>query len=152
MDVSILSIASVTVTVILFGVLSYLGRKKNIDFGVLTILALIFGILIGIVFKNHVELTTVFGKIYANVISALVIPLLFVSIISSISSLENIRKLKTIGLKSIFWLIFFHFCFESPRNTQMDCGCSSVEDCLPGTCEVWGSMFSTEQTNKSLKH
>ena len=105
MDISILSIASVTVTVILFGVLSYLGRKKNIDFGVLTILALIFGILIGIVFKNHVELTTVFGKIYANVISALVIPLLFVSIISSISSLENIRKLKTIGLKSIFWLI-----------------------------------------------
>ncbi len=105
MDVSILSIASVTVTVILFGVLSYLGRKKNIDFGVLTVLALIFGILIGIVFKNHVELTAVFGKIYANVISALVIPLLFVSIISSISSLENIRKLKTIGLKSIFWLI-----------------------------------------------
>lgn len=55
MDISILSIASVTVTVILFGVLSYLGRKKNIDFGVLTILALIFGILIGIknsIFRN----------------------------------------------------------------------------------------------------
>ena len=87
MDVSILSIASVTVTVILFGVLSYLGRIKDSDFGVLTVLALIFGILIGIVFKNHVELTAVFGRIYVNIISALVIPLLFVSIISSISSL-----------------------------------------------------------------
>ncbi|MDY2627864.1 MAG: dicarboxylate/amino acid:cation symporter [Lachnospiraceae bacterium] len=56
-------------------------------------------------FKNHVEVVAVFGKIYTNLISALVIPLLFVSIISSISSLESISKLKTIGVKSIFWLI-----------------------------------------------
>lgn len=105
MDISILAIAAGIVTIALFVLLSYLGRKKNVDFGVLTILALVFGVIIGIVFKGHVELTAVFGKIYTNLISALVLPLLFVSIISSISSLENISKLKTIGLKSIFWLI-----------------------------------------------
>lgn len=105
MDINILAIAAVIVTIALFGLLSYLGRKKNVDFGVLTILALIFGIIIGVIFKDHVELTAIFGKVYTNLISALVIPLLFVSIISSISSLESISKLKTIGLKSIFWLI-----------------------------------------------
>ena len=102
MDVDVLAIAAVTITVVLFVLLSYLGRKKNVDFGILTILALVFGIVIGIIFKGHVELTAVFGRIYTNLISALVIPLLFSSIISSISSLDNISKLKTIGLKSIF--------------------------------------------------
>lgn len=105
MDVDVLAIAAVAITVVLFVLLSYLGRKKNVDFGILTILALVFGIVIGIVFKGHVELTAVFGRIYTNLISALVIPLLFVSIISSISSLDNISKLKTIGFKSIFWLV-----------------------------------------------
>ena len=105
MDIDVLAIAAVAITVVLFVLLSYLGRKKNVDFGILTILALVFGIVIGIVFKGHVELTAVFGRIYTNLISALVIPLLFVSIISSISSLDNISKLKTIGLKSIFWLV-----------------------------------------------
>ena len=105
MDIDVLAIAAVAITVVLFVLLSYLGRKKNVDFGILTILALVFGIVIGIIFKGHVELTAVFGRIYTNLISALVIPLLFVSIISSISSLDNISKLKTIGLKSIFWLV-----------------------------------------------
>ena len=105
MDIDVLAIAAVAITVVLFVLLSYLGRKKNVDFRILTILALVFGIVIGIIFKGHVELTAVFGRIYTNLISALVIPLLFVSIISSISSLDNISKLKTIGLKSIFWLV-----------------------------------------------
>ncbi len=97
MDSDVLAIAAVAITVVLFVLLSYLGRKKNVDFRILTILALVFGIVIGIIFKGHVELTAVFGRIYTNLISALVIPLLFVSIISSISSLDNISKLKTIG-------------------------------------------------------
>lgn len=109
MGTNILSVTALIVTVALFLLLSYMGRKKDVDFGVLTILALVFGIIIGIVFKNHVEEAAVFGKIYTNIISAVVLPLLFVSIISSISSLENISKLKTIGLKSIFWLVFNTF-------------------------------------------
>ena len=46
MDVDVLAIAAVTITVVLFVLLSYLGRKKNVDFGILTILALVFGIVI----------------------------------------------------------------------------------------------------------
>ena len=38
MDVDVLAIAAVTITVVLFVLLSYLGRKKNVDFGILTIL------------------------------------------------------------------------------------------------------------------
>ena len=62
MDIDVLAIAAVAITVVLFVLLSYLGRKKNVDFGILTILALVFGIVIGIIFKGHVELTAVFGS------------------------------------------------------------------------------------------
>ena len=66
MDIDVLAIAAVAITVVLFVLLSYLGRKKNVDFGILTILALVFGIVIGIIFKGHVELTAVFGRIYTK--------------------------------------------------------------------------------------
>jgi hypothetical protein len=41
MDIDVLAIAAVAITVVLFVLLSYLGRKKNVDFGILTILALV---------------------------------------------------------------------------------------------------------------
>ena len=54
MDIDVLAIAAVAITVVLFVLLSYLGRKKNVDFGILTILALVFGIVIGIdVYKRQ---------------------------------------------------------------------------------------------------
>ena len=46
---------------------------------------------------------------YANLISAFVVPLLLFSVISSVTNLENINKLKTIGLKSASLLVFTTF-------------------------------------------
>ena len=44
------------------------------------------------------------GTIYAHVVSAVVIPLLIFSIISSITNLGNSVRLKNIGLKTVFFL------------------------------------------------
>ncbi|MDY2627863.1 MAG: hypothetical protein SOW08_06030 [Lachnospiraceae bacterium] len=49
MNIDISGAAALAVTLVLFALLSYLGRKKNVDFGILTILAMIFGIAVGIV-------------------------------------------------------------------------------------------------------
>jgi Na+/H+-dicarboxylate symporter len=57
--------------------------------------------MIGIVFEGHTNYVKPIGSIYANAISAFVVPLLFFGVISSVIKLENINRLKTIGLKSV---------------------------------------------------
>ncbi|HCL01296.1 MAG TPA: dicarboxylate/amino acid:cation symporter, partial [Lachnoclostridium phytofermentans] len=100
MNIDFLALGALGAAIVLIGALVFL-RKKNVDFGLRTIIALIFGLGLGIVFAGHTNYVQLIGAVYANVISAFVVPLLFFSVISSISQLENIHKLKKIGVKSI---------------------------------------------------
>ncbi|MBE5960156.1 MAG: dicarboxylate/amino acid:cation symporter [Lachnospiraceae bacterium] len=84
-------------------------KKKNWDFGIRTIIALVFGGILGSIFKGHVEYIAMVGSIHVRLISALVIPLLFFSIISSIASLNSVKILRSIGGKSVFWLLLNTF-------------------------------------------
>ena len=105
MDIQVLKIGALALTLLFFGILYFLGKKKNVDFGVLTILATGFGIIVGLVFKENFEYVAVFGTIFTNIISAMVVPLLLFSIISSITNLGESVHLKKIGLKSVFFLL-----------------------------------------------
>lgn len=100
MSIDFLAIGALGAAVLLIGALIFF-RKKNVDFGLRTIIALIFGLGLGIVFAGHTNYVQLIGAVYTNIISAFVVPLLFFSVISSVSQLENIHKLKTIGVKSI---------------------------------------------------
>lgn len=80
--------------------------SKKISFSLLTFIAMIFGVVIGIVFKNNVAYLNVIGSVYVKVISVMVIPLLMVSIIKCIFDMSSIKDLKSIGAKSVFWLLF----------------------------------------------
>ncbi|MDF2905177.1 MAG: sodium:dicarboxylate symporter [Herbinix sp.] len=100
MNINILNLGALGVALVLIGVLVYL-KKKHVNFGVRTIVAMIFGIGLGIVFEGHTDFVKPIGSIYANAISAFVVPLLFFSVITSVTKLENINRLKTIGVKSI---------------------------------------------------
>jgi Na+/H+-dicarboxylate symporter len=100
MSIDFLALGALGAAITLIGALVFL-RKKNVDFGLRTIIALIFGLGLGIVFTGHTTYVQLIGAVYANVISAFVVPLLFFSVISSISQLENIHKLRKIGVKSI---------------------------------------------------
>ncbi|WP_230406811.1 dicarboxylate/amino acid:cation symporter [Blautia liquoris] len=104
MEVNYLDILALLTAILLIGVLVFLARKK-VDFGVRTILALGLGIVLGVLFQGHTSYVAPIGTIYANVISAFVVPLLVCSVITSITNLENINKLKTIGLKSVLLLV-----------------------------------------------
>ncbi len=108
MTIDYLSLLALGVGVVVIVILGLL-QKKAIDFGIRTIVALIFGLIVGFIFRDKVSYITPIGSVYVRLISALVIPLLFFSIISSISSLSDLKVLKKIGGKSVFWLTFNTF-------------------------------------------
>ncbi|MCD7887236.1 MAG: dicarboxylate/amino acid:cation symporter [Clostridiales bacterium] len=87
-----------------FALLYYLDRKRHVDFGVRTILALGLGIVVGLAFKGHYTYVAAVGTIYAHVISAVVVPLLIFSITASITNLSSSIRLKNIGLKTVLFL------------------------------------------------
>lgn len=84
----------------------YALQKKGIDFGIRTIIGMILGLIIGFFFTGSTQFVNAFGKVYTNLIFAMVGPLLMFSIVSSVASLNNLTRLKTLGFKSIFWLLF----------------------------------------------
>lgn len=99
-----LSVGALVVTVVLFAGL-FLLRRKGLNFSLLTVIALFAGIGVGLAFSGHVEFIDPLGTIYVQVITAIVAPLIIVSILSSVTSLGSISKLRSIGTASVFWLL-----------------------------------------------
>lgn len=83
----------------------FLLRRRRVNFTVVTLLALVIGIPIGLLARGHGGYVEPIGKIYLNVLLASVAPLVFISIISSLTSLGNLQKLRSVGLRSVFWLL-----------------------------------------------
>lgn len=105
MQINYLALGALALTLVFFGVLYFLDKKKHLDFGILTLLGTGFGIVVGILFKENYTYVAVFGTIYTHVISAMVVPLLLFSITSSITNLGDSIHLKKIGLKSVLFLL-----------------------------------------------
>ncbi|CAM3566195.1 dicarboxylate/amino acid:cation symporter [Erysipelothrix urinaevulpis] len=100
-----LPIIALLSTVLVFYGLYGLKKKYHLSFAKRTFIAMAFGLLIGIIFKGNVEYVSVFGRIYSRLISSVVVPLLFFSIIASIASVNNLNRLKSLGVRSVFWLL-----------------------------------------------
>src|SRR5215204_5686014 len=77
-------------------------RKRSLNFSVIALFALAAGIPIGYFAGEHVGAIEPIGRIYINVLLAVVGPLILVAIVSSITSLGSLEKLKSIGLRSAF--------------------------------------------------
>ncbi|MFC5404395.1 dicarboxylate/amino acid:cation symporter [Cohnella soli] len=86
----------------------YLLAKKRVGFGSRVIVGLVLGLLVGILFQNldyETKGITTFGSIYVNLIRMLVIPLVFVLVLNSISSLTSLDYLRKIGFKTFAWFL-----------------------------------------------
>lgn len=105
MNLNYSNLGALALTLVFYAILYYLDKKKHLDFGILTLLATGFGIVVGMLFGKAYEYVAVFGTIYTRVISAMVIPLLLFSIISSITNLGSSVQVKKIGMKSILFLL-----------------------------------------------
>lgn len=95
-----MKLGALAVTLVLFAFLMFLTRKK-LNFGTRTLIAAVLGIIVGFIFKGSTEYVKIFGSIYANLLFAIVIPLLFTSIVSMVVSLESIEKIRSIGAKTL---------------------------------------------------
>lgn len=105
MEFDALSFTALAVAAGLFAVLAYLKRKRHWGFGARVLLATAFGIGLGLAFGQSYTYYALVGTIYANLISAMVVPLLFFSIIASITNLSGLVHIKAIGWKSVLFLL-----------------------------------------------
>ncbi|MBN9104239.1 MAG: dicarboxylate/amino acid:cation symporter [Propionibacteriaceae bacterium] len=104
MTFDILSASALLAVLVAYTGIFLLGRRK-VDFTARILGAMAAGAVIGIAFQGHTDWVVPFGKIYVTVLGAIVIPLIAVSILSSVTSLGSVQQLKGIGLKSVLWLM-----------------------------------------------
>lgn len=88
------------VTLAVLALLYFMAQKK-VGFGSRVMLAMLLGLVVGMVFKEKIEFIGTLGQIYINLIKMIVMPLVAVSIISSINTLSDPKQLKNIGVKTI---------------------------------------------------
>lgn len=81
-----------------------LEKKHQQSFLIRVLSAMVIGVVIGLLFRGHTDYVAAVGHIYVNVLSSLVVPVLFFSIIYTVSSLEDIHALTRIGGKAIGFL------------------------------------------------
>lgn len=91
-----MSFVAVIVVLCLYFVLYQMQIKKmSLMYRILAATAM--GAVVGLIFKGHTDYVVVFGRVYANLLKAFVVPLLLFSIVSTVSSLESTEKLSTLG-------------------------------------------------------
>lgn len=105
MEVNPQAVAALFVAVAFFALLAVLKRRFHVGFGARTIIATGLGVVLGLAFGQGFDYYAVFGTIYANAISAIVVPLLFFSIVSSVTNLADTVRLRSIGLRSVVYLL-----------------------------------------------
>lgn len=107
LDFNWISLFALSIVFLLFILLYFLSKKINWTFVILIALGL--GILVGFVFKSndnsYLKWVGLIGDIYINIITSLVAPVILVSIISSFITLKSKNQIKSIGIKSVFWLL-----------------------------------------------
>src|SRR5690554_2342498 len=112
------------VALLVFGLIYYTGIKK-LKFSLRVIIAMILGVIVGFAFGPITTNITTYnnagvlvtseqtiiatirpvGQLFLRLIQMVVIPLVLTSVIKSFTSLETTDKLKTIGFKTLFWLL-----------------------------------------------
>ena len=95
---------SIILVVVAFYII-YLVKKKTNKFSYATLTGLGIGLILGAIFKKDILFMEVIGKGYISLIKMIVVPLVMVSIITSIVRLKNLDTLKTIGIKTLVILL-----------------------------------------------
>ena len=85
-------------------------RKKKLSLPVLIMIGMILGIVLGIPFQKNpefaVEYIKPFGTLFLNLIKMIVVPVVLCSIISGVISMKDIKKVGSVGLKSVsFYMV-----------------------------------------------
>ena len=85
-------------------------EKKKLSLPVLIVIALVLGVITGLLMMNHVEFATTyikpFGTIFLNLLKFIVVPIVLLSIMCGVMSMKDIKKVGSIGGKTVvFYLL-----------------------------------------------
>lgn len=85
-------------------------KKRGISLPVKIMIALVIGIIVGVLLSDHAEFATTyikpFGDIFLSLIKMVVVPLVFASLITGVGSLSDIKQLGRFGLKTVLYFMF----------------------------------------------
>ena len=129
-------------------------NKKGVSFSIRTLIGLGLGLAYGLILKDNALIIEPVGKIYISLIRMVVIPLVMVSIISSISNLEDSSKLKSLGLKAMAMLlgttaiagivgIVFGNIFSVGKGIVFEGAANFVPKEVPNFMDVFNDMLPT---------
>lgn len=79
----------------------YAVKEKTNNRGYATLVGLALGVILGAIFKDNILFLDIVGKGYMSLIKMIVVPLVMVSLITSIVRLKNLDTLKSIGMKTL---------------------------------------------------
>ena len=84
-------------------------QKKKLSLAVQIFIALVLGILVGIALTSQVDFATKyikpFGTIFLNLVKWVVTPLVFFSIMAGVISMRDVRKVGSVGVKTIVYYL-----------------------------------------------
>jgi Na+/H+-dicarboxylate symporter len=100
-----ISASALLVVAVLFVIIFFLRSKVKLGFTKTILGAMVVGIGVGLLYSGHIDWVRPIGTIYISILTAIVAPLIIISILSSVTSLGSTSQLKGIGLRSVFWLL-----------------------------------------------
>lgn len=87
-----------------------MGKKKKVSLPLLIFGAMVLGIIVGVIASGNAEwvkiITTYikpFGTIFVNLLKAVVVPVVLISIISGVISMEDVKKVGSVGWKTLVY-------------------------------------------------
>lgn len=75
---------------------------KNIPLWQKILGALVLGLITGIAFSESAQFLKPIGTLFINLIKMLIVPLVFVTLVTGIIAMEDLKKMRRIGLKTFF--------------------------------------------------
>lgn len=103
MTIDLPALAALATTLLLFAGLWLLARRR-VDFALRTVIGLALGIGVGLLFSGSTDYLDPIGAVYLNVLTAIVGPVIVVSLLASVVELGDAGRLRSIGLRSVLWL------------------------------------------------
>ena len=86
-----------------------MNEKKKLSLPVLIVIALVAGVIVGLLMMSHVEFAVTyikpFGTIFLNLLKFIVVPIVLLSIMCGVMSMKDIRKVGSIGGKTVLFYL-----------------------------------------------
>ena len=90
--------------------LTDMKEKKKLSLAAKIFIALVLGIIVGMIMTKNptaaVEYIKPFGTIFLNLIKWIVTPLVFFSIMAGVISMRDIKKIGSVGIKTVVYYLF----------------------------------------------